>query len=60
MQERYCLISKSKEHFHPDDLLEYIKEMVDKFFPENKFNKKLIENKNIINGKSNFPIRVLA
>ncbi|MCX6822909.1 MAG: DNA cytosine methyltransferase [candidate division SR1 bacterium] len=59
MQERYCLLSNSS-HFHPDQLLEYIKEMLDKFFPENKFNKVLIDNKNIINGKSNFPIRVLA
>ena len=37
-----------------------IKEILDKNFPENKFNKKLIENNNIIDGKSNFPIRVLA
>lgn len=59
MQERYCLLSNS-EHFNPDQLLEYIKEMLDKFFPENKFNHILIENKKIIDGKSNFPIRVLA
>lgn len=59
MQERYCLLSDSK-HFHPDQLLEYIKESLDKFFPENKFNDVLIENKNIIKNKSSFPIRVLA
>lgn len=61
LQERYCLLpSSNKDHLNPDELLEYIKEALDKFFPGSDFDEKLIDNNKIIAGKSKFPIRVLA
>lgn len=59
MQMKYCLLSDS-EHLGPDELLEGIKEILDRYYPEEEYDGELIENGDKLKiPKNDIPVRII-
>lgn len=59
MQMKFCLLSNSK-HLNPDELLEGIKEILNKIYPEKQYNGALIENGEQLKiNKTEIPVRII-
>ncbi len=58
-QNKFCLLSDSN-HFSPDELLDTIRKVLDKYYPEENYGKTLIQNGDLLKiAKEEVPVRII-